>query len=158
MNRIAKSAATVLASLLVLGSAGVAAAQDAPPPSPPPTQKEPSADKQAQLDHEKGMLKDRVQDGITAADQQIDALKDMSKTDKGNDKKRDDDLEKQLSMVKDHLTKDIDKIDGATLTSWSGVRAGVDHDLASMVAHLHKVAAVTHIQVPATGAANKQPQ
>ena len=152
-----KSAATVLASLLVLGTAGVAAAQSAPDPTPNQQQAN-KEDKQAQFDREKVTVKDRVQDNINAADQQIDALKNMSKSDKGNLKKRDDDNQKQLSMLKDHLTKDLDKIDKASMNDWSGVKPVIDRDLAAMDSQLNKVAVITHVQVPATGAANKQPQ
>lgn len=160
MIRIRKSVATVLASLLVLGTAGIAAAQNAPS-NAPPSQNAPTTEKeqkQAQFDREKVTLKDQVQDSINASDQQIDALKNMSKTDKGNEKKRDDDYQKQLSMLKGHLSKDLDKIDKASINDWTGVRPVVDRDLAAMDSHLRTVASVTHVQVPATGAANKQPQ
>lgn len=168
MIRIRTSAATVLASLLVLGTAGIAAAQSADP-NTPPSQNQPSADqnrqprsdkeqKQEQFDREKVTLKDRVQENINAADQQIDALKNMSKSDKGNDKKRDDDYQKQLSTLQDHLKKDLDKIDKASINDWTGVKPVVDRDLAAMDKHLHTVAVVTHVTVPATGAAEKQPK
>lgn len=161
MIRIRKSAATVLASLLVLGAAGIAAAQTTQPNTPPSQEQQPKSDKeqkQEQFDREKVTLKDRVQENINAADQQIDALKNMSKSDKGNDKKRDDDYQKQLSMLKDHLKKDLDKIDKASVNDWTGVKPVIDRDLAAMDTHLRMVASVTHVQVPATGAANKQPQ
>lgn len=158
MIRIRKSAATVLASLLVLGTAGIAAAQSAQPNAPTEQPKTDKETKQEQFDREKVTLKDRVQENINAADQQIDALKNMSKSAKGNDKKRDDDYQKQLSMLKDHLKKDLDKIDKASVNDWTGVKPVIDRDLAAMDTHLRTVASVTHVQVPPSGAANKQPQ
>ena len=156
MIRIHKSAATVLASLLVLGTASIAVAQTTNEPAQAPkTDKEL---KQEQFDREKVTLKDRVQEGISAADQQIDALKNMSKTDKGDLKKRDDDYQNKLSMLKGHLKDDIDKIDKSSINDWTGVKPVVDRDLAAMDSHLRTAASVTHVQVPATGAANKQPQ
>lgn len=158
MIRIRNSAATVLASLLVLGTAGIAAAQSAQQNAPTEQPKTDKETKQEQFDREKVTLKDRVQEDINAADQQIDALKNLSKDAKGNDKKRDDDYKKQLSMLQDHLKKDLDKIDKASMNDWTGVKPVVDRDLAAMDTHLRTVASVTHVQVPATGAANKQPQ
>lgn len=158
MIRIRKSAATVLVSLLVLGTAGIAAAQTNVPNQPAQAPKTDKELKQEQFDREKVTLKDRVQDGINAADQQIDALKNMSKSDKGNLKKRDDDYKDKLSMLKGHLKDDIDKIDKASMNDWIGVKPVVDRDLAAMDSHLRTVASVTHVAVPPTGRANKQPQ
>lgn len=184
MIRNRKSAATVLASLLVLGTAGVAAAQrgmqpngpccpcrgqPSAPPNSPPSQNQPPAGqnpqpksekevKQEQLQREKVAFKDRVHEEITAADQQIGALYNMTKTDTGADKKRDEDYQKQLWALKDHLETDLDRIDKASIDDWTDVKPGVDRDLVAMDTHLRMVALVTHVQVPTTGAANKQPQ
>lgn len=158
MIRIRNSAATILASLLVLGTAGIAAAQTTQPNTPTEQPKTNKETKQEQFDREKVTLKDRVQEDITAADQQIDALKNMSKSDKGADRTRDDNYKDKLSMLQDHLKQDLDKIDKAAMSDWTGVKPVIDRDLAAMDTHLHTVASVTHVQVPATGAANKQPQ
>lgn len=119
-----------------------------------PTTKEAA---QERFDREKVTMKDRVQEQITVADANIDALKKMSDKDKGSAKKRDDDMEKKISDLKDHLQKDLDKIDKASVNDWSGVHPVIQRDLNAMESELRTAENVTKIPAPHTGAANKQP-
>jgi hypothetical protein len=112
---------------------------------------------QERVDREKVTLKDRVQEQVTVADANIDALKKMKDSDKGTAKKRDEDMEKKISDLKDRLHKDLDKIDKATVNDWSGVHPAVRHDLDAMEAELRAVEKVTKVPAPRTGAASKQP-
>ncbi len=121
---------------------------------PGPSSKEAA---QERFDREKVTIKDRVEEQITAADANIDALKKMSDNDKGTAKKRDDDMEKKISDLKDHLQKDLDKIDKATVNDWSGVHPVIQRDLTAMETELRTAENVTKIPAPRTGAANKQP-
>jgi hypothetical protein len=113
---------------------------------------------QEKFDHEKTTLKDHVQVEITAAETNIEALKKMSDTDKGATKKRDEEMQKKLSDLRDHLQKDLDKIDKSTMGDWSSVRPLVQRDLGAMTAELRVTQSVTKVQVPRTGAASKQPK
>ena len=99
-----------------------------------------------------------MQAQINAANANIDTLKKMSDADKGTAKKRDDDMEKRLSDLRDALQKDLkDKIaDKASLNDWNGVHPVVTRDLNAME-ELRTAENVTKIPVPRTGAANKQP-
>lgn len=171
MIRSGKTVASTLATLLVAGTCGIASAQTTQPSDPhsPPSQQPPGADKspstttdkqaaqQEKFDREKVTLKDRVQEQIDAADANIDALKRMSQNDKGQTKKRDDDMQKKLSTLRDHSQANLDKIDKATVNDWSGVKPVVERDINAMNTELKQVAVVTKIQPPTTGAANKQP-
>jgi hypothetical protein len=112
---------------------------------------------QERFDREKVTLKDRVEEQITVADANIDALKKMSDKDKGPAKKRDDDTEKKISDLKDHLQKDLDKIDKASVNDWAGVHPVVQRDLTAMESELRTAENLTKIPAPHTGAANKQP-
>jgi TolA-binding protein len=152
MIRIRKTVASVLGALLVLGTCAAASAQANEPPATG-TSKEP---KQAQFDRDKVTLKDQVQDAINSADSHIDALKKMESTDKDAAQKRDKDIGKKLSDLKDGLQKDLDKIDKASPSDWATVRAGVEGNLRAMHTELKTAANVTHV-APSTGAANKQP-
>ena len=152
MIRSGKTVASTLATLLVVGTCGIASAQA----SQPSTSADKQAAQQEKFDREKVTLKDRVQEQIDAANANTDALKRMSQNDKDQTKKRDDDMQKKLSMLRDHLQADLDKIDKATMNDWSGVKPVVERDINAMNTELQRVAAVTKIQPPATGAANKQ--
>jgi hypothetical protein len=153
MNKIRKTAASVLGALLVLGACSVASAQGTQSPPATGTTKEM---KQEQFDREKVTLKDKVQDAITTADTNIDALKKMESSDKDAAQKRDKDIEKKLSDLKDGLQKDLDKIDKAGPSDWATVRPAVEGNLRAMHTELKTAANVTHV-APSTGAANKQP-
>jgi hypothetical protein len=111
---------------------------------------------QEHFDKEKVTLKDHVQEQITAADANIEALKKMGDTEKGATKKHDE-MEGKLSDLRDHLKKDLDKIDKATMTDWSGIKPLVQKDLGAMETELKVAENVTKVPAPRTGAANKQP-
>lgn len=132
--------------------------QNQPPVGQNPQPKSEKEVKQEQLEREKVAFKDRVHEQISAADQQLGALYNMTKTDTGADKKRDEDYQKQLWTLKDHLETDLDRIEKASIDDWTDVKTSVDRDLAATDTHLRMVALVTHVQVPTAGAANKQPQ
>jgi hypothetical protein len=151
MIKIRRTAASVIGALLVLSACGVAAAQGAEH-HPSPGMDEP---KQAQFDREKVTLKDHVQGAITAAETHIDALKKLESTHKDAAQKRDKDMEKSLSDLRDGLKDDLDKIDKATPTDWASVRPVVESDLKKMETEIKTAANVTHL-APTTGAANKQ--
>jgi len=160
MIRIGKATVGAVATALVLGVCGVASAQQGQQPTEKTTQgaQQPSSNKvtsQEQFDREKVTLKDRVQTSISEADQNIDALKKLSSNEKGADKTRDEDAQKKLSMLRDHLQKDLGKIDKSTINDWSGVRPVVDRDLTAINGELDRVAAIT--KVPRVGAASRQP-
>jgi hypothetical protein len=166
MIRIGTTAAGALSALLALGVSSAASAQTAQPQDPSNTAQDPQGQdpqgnkKQAgqdQLDREKAALKDRVQEQINGADANIDALKKMSKSDKGQTRKRDDDLQKQVSDMRDRLKKDMIKIDKASMNDWPAVRPVVERDVTAMNTQLQRVAAITKVPLPQTGAANKQP-
>jgi hypothetical protein len=144
MTRIRKTTAGVLGALLVTGACAIATAQSNRAPT------------REQFDREKVTLRDRAQESITSATANIDALKKMSDTEKGTAKKRDDDLQKKLSDQRDHLTADIDKIEGASIDDWVGMRSVIQRDLATMDAQLKTATHLTHVPIP-TGATNKQP-
>lgn len=161
MNRIRNIAAVVLGAALAAGAAGTAGAQatDTTPqhPSDKAAGTAPKEQMQEKLDREKVTIKDRVQDAITTADSNVDALKKVQDSDKGANKQRDKDMEKKLSDLKDNLSKDLDKIDKATSSDWSSVHATVIKDLNSMEQQLKVASTITHVPLP-TGAANKQPE
>jgi hypothetical protein len=186
MIRIGKGiAGTLSAVALVLGASVASHAQSTSQPSEPskgttaqpsdtsksePSHKEagkgatsrqaPTSTKEAaqeRLDREKVTLKDRVQEQVSVADANIDALKKMKDSDKGTAKKRDEDMEKKISGLKGHLQKDLDKIDKATPSEWSGVHPAVQHDLNAMEAELKTAEKLTKVPAPRTGAASKQP-
>jgi hypothetical protein len=117
----------------------------------------PKESAQEHLDREKTALKNRVHEQLAAADANIAALKKLGDTEKGTTKKRDDEMQKKLSDMRDHLQKDVDKIDKSTTTDWSDVRPAVQRDLGAMEAELRTAEAVTKVPSPRTGAANKQP-
>ncbi len=179
MNSIGKSlAGTLSAVALVLGSVA-ASAQSTPQPSDPsPDTSHPSTrpdtsktnkgvtsqqgttskeTAQEKLDREKATFKDRVEEQITVANANIDALKKMSDNDKGAAKKRDDDMEKKISDLRDHLQQDLDKIDKSSVNDWSAVHPIVQRDLNSMESELKVAQNVTKVPAPRTGAASKQP-
>jgi hypothetical protein len=112
---------------------------------------------QERFDREKVTLKDRVEEQVTLADANIDALKKMKDSDKGAAQKRDEEMEKKISDLKDHLQKDVDKIDKATPSDWAGVHPVVQRDLTAMEAELKTAEKLTKVPAPHTGAANKQP-
>jgi TolA-binding protein len=153
MIRIRKTVASVLGALLVLGVVGAASAQG---PAIPPATATNKETKQEQFDRDKVTLKDQVQDAINSADSHIDALKKMESTDKDAAQKRDKDMGKKLSDLKDGLQKDLDKIDKATPSDWATVKPAVEGNLRAMHTELKTAANVTHV-APSTGAANKQP-
>jgi hypothetical protein len=183
MIRIGKAVAGgISTAALVLGVCGAASAQGTPRPdmntpepshpsdtSRPDTSKETGkgatsaqgtshgATMQEHMDKDKAALKDRIHPELAAADANIDALKKMADNDKGDTKKRDQDLEKRLSDQRDKLKGDLDKIDKASTDDWKTVRPVVEHDLAALTASLHTATTVTKVPVPRTGAANKQP-
>ncbi len=161
MIRIRKTAASVLGALLVLGACGVASAQSTTGntgnTNAPSTGTTGKLTAQESFDREKVTLKDQVQDAINSADQNIDALKKLEKSDKGDANKRDKDMEKKLSDLRDNLKKDRDKIDKAAINDWPGVKPYVERDLSAMDGELKTASNVTHVALP-TGAANKQPQ
>jgi hypothetical protein len=153
--KIRRTAASVIGALLVLGACGVAAAQQAPQQDPATAT--PQEPKQALFDRAKTTLKDQVQAAVTVADSHIGVLKKMQGTDKeATAQKRDQDMEKKLTDLRDGLQKDVDKIDKATPSDWSSVRGSVESDLKKMESEIKTAANVTHI-APTTGAANKQP-
>jgi TolA-binding protein len=153
--------ATALSALIVLAVGGSASAQSARPTDTSHAgEDQPRTDKQAnkdQLDRDKMTLKAQVQEQISAADANIDALKKMSKDEKGQTKKRHDDMQKQISDMRDRLKRDLDKIDRASNGDWGGVRPVVDRDVSDMNAQLQRVASVTKVPAPPVGAANRQP-
>jgi hypothetical protein len=151
MLKIRRTAASVIGALLALGVCGTAAAQSSEQHPGTGTQ-EP---KHAHFDRDKVTVKDQVQGAITLADTHIDALKKMQSTDKDAAQKRDKDMEKKLSDLRDGLKDDLDKIDKATPTDWASVRAGVESDLKKMDTEIRTAANVTH-GPPTTGAAQKQ--
>jgi hypothetical protein len=170
MIRIRKAVAGTISSLaLLLGMSGTALAQSTSdtskdPPAQPDTSKKGTTSAQGsatpaaqeKMDKEKAALKDRVQQEITAADANIDALKKMSDNDKGSAKKRDEDMEKKLSDLRSTLQDDMGKIDKAQSASdWNATRPVIEHDLQTMTTSLRTAQTVT--KVPRTGAASKQP-
>jgi hypothetical protein len=177
MNSIGKTLAGSLSALaLVLGSVAASAQSTTQPSdqSPDTTQKSaPDTSKsnkgvtnkqgatkeaaQEKLDREKATLKDRVEEQITVANANIDALKKMGDNDKGTAKKRDEDMEKKISDMRDHLQQNLDKIDKATVTDWSTLHPIVQKDLNAMQAELKVAQNVTKVPAPRTGAASKQP-
>ena len=151
MIKMRRTAASVIGALLVLGTCGAAAAQMAPQHPAMGTE-----EAKEHFDREKVTLKDRVQEAITTAGANIDALKKMEATDKDAALKRDKDMGKSLSDLRDGLKNDLDKIDKATPTDWASVRPVVEADLKKMETEIKTAANVTH-KAPTTGAANKQP-
>ncbi len=158
MIRSGTTVAGALSALLALGVMGSASAQSAQPSDQGTSaqQQQQQETQQERFDREKVTLKDEVQAQISSADAQIDALKNMGKNEKGQTKKQNDDMQKQLSDLRDHLKKDLDKIDKSSQNDWSGVQPVVQRDLMAMNAQLQRVAAITKVPVPPTGAANKQ--
>jgi predicted nucleic acid-binding Zn-ribbon protein len=160
MIRIAKAVTGALASLFVLGAFGAASAQTNQPSEPGTPQQGATAkdaQQQEQVDREKTALKDRVKQAIDSSDMNIDALKHMNEKDKATAKKHDD-MRKQLTDLRDRLADDMDKIEKAAVNDWKGVRTAVNHDLAATNSELQRVAAITKVQTPRTGAASKQPE
>ena len=160
--------ASTLSALLVLGACGAASAQSAQPdPSPStPGQDQPKSSQgsqgnkgagQEKFDRDKMALKERVQEQIDAADAHVDTLKKMSENEKGSTKKQHQDMEKQLSDSRDRLKKDMGKIDRSTMDDWNSVHPAVERDVMATNTQLQRVASVTKLPVPQTGAANKQP-
>jgi hypothetical protein len=170
MNRIRNIAAVVLGAALAAGAAGTASAQSNDPQQKPSDSTQHPSDKaaggatgttkeqaQEKLDREKVTLKDKVQDGISLADTNVDALKKIQDSEKGAPKEHAKDMEKKLTDLKDNLKKDLDKIEKATPSDWSSVHASVTKDLSSMDQELKVATTITHVPLP-TGAANKQPE
>jgi hypothetical protein len=109
------------------------------------------------MEKEKASLKDRIQSDISSADAHIDALKKLSDNAKGTAKKRDDEMQKKLSDLRDKLQDDLDKIDKAqSVNDWKAVRPAVSHDLQAMGTSLRIARTVTKVR-PRTGTTNKQP-
>jgi hypothetical protein len=156
MKGIRRTAASVVGALLMLAACGVAEAQEpvtgAGGRQPVTGTEEP---KQGNFDREKVMLKDQVESAIRAADSQVDELKKMESTDKDAALKRDKDITKSLSELRDGLKNDRDKIDKASPSDWAAVSAGVEADLRKAEIQLRTASNFTHV-APTTGAANKQ--
>jgi len=156
MIRIRRTAASVIGTLLVLGVCGVAAAQapvtGAEGPKPAASSQEP---KQESFDREKVTLKDQVDNAVRTVDSQIDALKKMESTDKDAALKRDEDIGKSLSELRDGLKDDLGKIDKASPNDWASVRQGVEAELRKAEIEIRTASNFTHV-APTTGAANKQ--
>jgi hypothetical protein len=158
MNRTRSILAGALGALFVVAAAGAASAQTATPPRSNTGATAPQPNKgtaaQEQFDREKVTMKDHVQAEIDRADSNIDALKKVADNEKGTAKKQADDAQKKVSMLRDHLKGDLDKIDKASINDWKGVRPVVERDLAAMNTELTSVAAIT--KKPTTGAAQPQ--
>jgi hypothetical protein len=145
-HRIQKAAASALSSLLVLGASALAVAQTTPPAG---GGARPSS--ASQLASDKAALTDRVQQDAEAAGANVEALKNMERSDQGAAKKRDDQLQSRLSATRGHLKDDLDTIKNASLADWSDVRAQVDVDLATAEAQLGPAEAITGVSAPHTG-------
>jgi hypothetical protein len=161
MIRNGTTVAGALSALLVLGVCGAAAAQsDSHSRAPGTAQDPPSVDHhltQQMVDQQKAVLKGQLQPSIDTANANIDALKKMSQNAKAQTKKQHEDMEKQLSDLRDRLKDDLGKVDEASLNDWKSVRTGVEQDLNQMDAKLHRATSITGV-TPQTGAASKQPQ
>lgn len=147
---IVKLAAVTLSSLLIAGATGRAWAQSAPPTDPNAQEA-----KQQRLDRDKVTLRDRVQESISSADANIDALKNRADSDKGATWQHDKNVQKKLSDLRGHLKRDLSKIDEASVESWDAVHAYVSRDLGAMEGALKEASVVTNIEPP-TGTASEQ--
>jgi hypothetical protein len=161
MIRRDTTVAGALSALLVLGVCGAASAQGAQPDPGSAGQEQPHGNKgagQEQFERDKLTLKEHVQEQIDAADANIDALKKMTANEKGPRKKQHSDMEKQLSDSRDTLKKDLHQIDHSTMNDWTNLRATVQRNMMATSTQLQRVAAVTKLPIPQTGAASQQPQ
>lgn len=154
MIRLSRCGA-ISAVLVALSANGIAFAQTAPIDQTQQAQNKET--RQAQFDREKVTMKDQVQEAINSSNANIDALKNKSHSDKGDLKKRDDDMQKQLTMLNGHLKDDLTKIDHANVNDWEGVRTVLDRDLNAIDTKLQEVAAVTNVPTPRVGVTNQQP-
>jgi hypothetical protein len=149
---------------LALALTGVSVAQTTQPPdstmpgtTTKPSGKDATQAQREEMDREKAALKDRVQQTMAATDANVDALKKMDQGATAADKKRNMDVQQRLSDLRTKLQTDADKIDGATPQDWNGIKTAVRGGLRDMQSELRVSQNITHVQVPRTGAASKQP-
>lgn len=110
-----------------------------------------------QFDRDKVTLRDRVSQQVNLADANVEALKKMGDLDQGAAKDRDDQLKDRLGDLRDHLKKDLDRIDKATLGDWSTIRPLVEADLNAMQGQLRVAESVTNVPATRPGVASPQP-
>jgi hypothetical protein len=184
MIRIGKAFPGSISSMvLVIGMSGVACSQTTPrPPEPSTAEMTRSSDtntsdakksaapfvaskattqeeQREQIDREKVTLKDRVEESIAAAEAHTDALKKMNDNATPVAKKRNDDMQKRLSDLRERLHDDLDRIDKASTSDWKeDVRGFVQRDLSAMNAELRAAQNITRTQPSQKGAASKQPE
>jgi len=147
-----------LSAFITLGVCAGASAQTTTPTDPRSDAPRPRRATQEQFDREKVTLKDRLQGQIDSATRNIDVLKKMSQGEKGNSKKEHTDMGEHLSDMRSRLQGNIGKIDRATLDDWGMIRPTIKHDMTAMKHELQRVAAVTDVPVPTSGAANTRPR
>ncbi len=85
---------------------------------------------------------------MDAANANIDALKNLSKSETGDVKKQHEDLASKISMLKDHVNTGIDKMNTVSINDWSGLRPVVERDVAALNGQLKNAAPITHIPLP----------
>lgn len=96
-------------------------------------------------DHERARLRDQGAEHIDAADQNIDALRQMNAT--VPTQKRVD-MAARLSSSRDRLHRDLTQIDSGNVSDWRAVRTVVERDMMSLHTELARASTVTNVPVP----------
>lgn len=154
-RRMATCLVVSLAGAILVGGSGLASAQQTGQPSQAPDQSQvpgqvpnPMAQAQDQFQRDKATLADQAHRSVDAANANVDALKKMSKSESGATKQEHEDLANNISMLKGHVNKDIDKMNSASINDWSGLLPVVQRDLSALNAKLKSASSITHVALP----------
>lgn len=93
-------------------------------------------------------LVDEAQRSTHAADENIDVLEVMAKSEGGGVKRRHEDLASSLSLLKGNVDTDIDELRKLSTNDWSGLRSTLREDVLALDAQLKLVEPITHVKVP----------
>jgi hypothetical protein len=141
------SAAPLVFATLVGGSvcaASLVQAQSNDVPVPPTH----TVIQQEQFQTEKSALTDEAHRSIGTAEANIGALKDKAKSAAEPEKTQYTDLADKLSVLKGHVSTDIDKMGNASANDWDGLHPVVQRDLSALNAELKRASTITHIPAP----------
>jgi hypothetical protein len=138
------SCVVLILGAMSLGGSGLAWAQVGEQPSEGTTPQD-----QSQFLRDKAALQQQAHSSVSAASANINTLKTMSKAESGDLKKQHEDLANNLSMLKDHVNKGIDKMNTVSMNDWSALRPDVERDVSALNAQLKNAAPITHIPLPA---------
>lgn len=107
---------------------------------------DPPAQEQSQQDT--ATLVDEARKSTHAADENIDVLEGMAKSEGGAVKRRHEDLASSLSLLKSNVDTDIDELKRLSTNDFSGLRSTVQEDVLALDAQMKLVEPITHVRVP----------